>query len=413
MALTTVLFCFYFLLAIGLLLINKNNYLTKWQLVIAFSVKVAFGCAFGYISLHYFKGATIDTWYYHTEGWKAYQLLLSNPWEFVTKDIFKHGYTENQWNTLFNSENSYLKDLPNNLMIKLVALTHLLTGGRYYVNVILYCAIIFKGSLWCYYLINRYAINSNWWYYLVFFFPPFLFWNSGIMKDGICFMGIMGCLYSFSNFIHHRRFLYLVQAFLFFQLVFFFRSYVGILLFCTCIYWLIINGGNYSKWMLTLLFSATMLFLFFASSWLPNGMNLPLKLAERQQAFIALNANSLLNANNINQSVGSYFNYLPKAIAHLLLTPRITQVTSLPLVAAYLEQALFIGMLLTALWFRVKRKATSQVPFFWAIAFFCIANYLVIGYTVPILGAIVRYRSSYYLLFICIFYQNILARINK
>ena len=142
-------FIFYFVLCLSVLYIisvrSSSFGLTFKHASLIFSIKVFTGCVYGYFFLHYYSGD--DTWLYHNESLKEYALLKSNPWAFVTHDVFQNGYTSNQFLTIFDSNNSFSKDLQVTLFIKLLAIFDFFGGGRYYVNVIFYNCIVFLGKL--------------------------------------------------------------------------------------------------------------------------------------------------------------------------------------------------------------------------------------------------------------------------
>ena len=48
---------------------------------------------------------------YHNESLKEYALLKSDPVHFFINDIFTHGYTTNQFKTIFDSSDSFAKNV--------------------------------------------------------------------------------------------------------------------------------------------------------------------------------------------------------------------------------------------------------------------------------------------------------------
>src|SRR6201989_873456 len=85
-----------------------------------FLIKIIAGCFYGYFFLHFYGGD--DTWMYHNESLKEYALLKSDPVHFFINDIFTHGYTTNQFKTIFDSSDSFAKNLEYTLLIKLLAI---------------------------------------------------------------------------------------------------------------------------------------------------------------------------------------------------------------------------------------------------------------------------------------------------
>src|SRR3954468_1917777 len=89
---------------------------------------------------------------------------------------------------LFLSHHSYWNSLKDMVMIKLMAVFNLLTGKRYFVNVILYNLLCFAGPVSFYRLMNETVLTQKRILIaLIFLLPSALFWTSGIHKDGIAF----------------------------------------------------------------------------------------------------------------------------------------------------------------------------------------------------------------------------------
>jgi hypothetical protein len=267
------LFTFYFILCLLVLYIlssrSSSFALTFKQASIIFSIKVVTGCVYGYFFLHYYNGD--DTWFYHTESLKEYALLKSDPLAFITRDIFQNGYASNQFFTIFDSHNSFSKDLQDTLLIKLLALFDVFSGGRYYVNVIFYNLFVFWGSYYLFLAVSkRYPEKMNVWFLLIFFFPPLLFWTSGIRKDGLSFALICGFIYQMNSLFNppnktkakHYLFALLIWITLFLS-----RSFIAMSLIPVTIAWIWSHAAKRNA--LTIYITAGLLFivLFFATAY--------------------------------------------------------------------------------------------------------------------------------------------------
>src|SRR5205809_2902172 len=147
MLISLLIFLFYtalFLFILYRVSLKSSFGLSFNESALAFLVKIAAGCFYGYFFLHYYGGD--DTWLYHNEGLKEFALLKSHPVQFFISDIIPNGYKTNQLLTIFNSSDSFAKDLELTLLFKLLGIFDMLSGGRYYVNVIFYDALVFWGS---------------------------------------------------------------------------------------------------------------------------------------------------------------------------------------------------------------------------------------------------------------------------
>lgn len=385
--------------------------LSSRQTIFAFYAKVAAGCVYGYFFLKYYNGD--DTWMLHRYSITDYHLLLSDPLRFF-REIFEHGYTQSQGNTFFSTENNYWKDLPNNLIVKLLALMNVLSRGNYYINVIFFNLIIF----WAHYYLLRffnevYPCLKKWFYLFIFFMPPLLFWESGIRKDGIIFLAIAGFVYTLYQLYHHSSYKKWIQLLIWFALVFLMRNAFALALIPTTVL-LFVNRFYKKHAVIYVTGFAVFIALFFLTGFLDNGFDLPQKMADRQHAFNELEGGSYLPIQQLTGSLASYVQNLPTALNHVLLRPYFSEAKNPLFLLAFAEQYGLIILLVFLLLYR--RKAMTivfQQPFTWFILILVITNYLLIGYVVPFLGAIIRYKVCFEAMLFCILIPTLFTRREK
>ena len=238
------------------------------EAALAFIVKIAVGCFYGYFFLHYYGGD--DTWLYHNEALQQFALLKKDPSHFFTNDIIPDGYKTNPLLTVFSTSGSYLKDLELTLLLKLLALFDLLSGGRYYVNVIFYDALVFLGGYYLFATVSKkYPEKRKLWLLFIFYFPPLLFWTSGIRKDGLCFSIFCGLIYQmFSLFevkVSVKRLLYLSCLFI---ILFLIRNYVA-LCFIPVIIGYVLSQQNKKNSLIFIAVLVCCAVIFFLTAFLP------------------------------------------------------------------------------------------------------------------------------------------------
>src|SRR5690606_30923831 len=85
----------------------------------------------------------------------------------------------------------------------------------------------------------------------------------------------------------------------------------------------------------------------------------------------------------------------PQAINHSLMRPYVTEIESFNYVPFAIEIILVEILLLLFIFYREKMDQIN--PLVCCIIFFSLTFLLIIGYTIPIMGAIVRYRSIYFI----------------
>lgn len=388
------------LLALGICLLylalrqRSIPHLPKPWLLLGFGLKCLAGWALG----HYYYGVALaDTWYYHESALAEYDLLLHHPGRFLVKDIFTHGYNHSVFTHFLDSGNSFFNDLQQNLLIKLLAIFNLISGGNYWVNVVLYNALFFSGWLALYrFCTQAVGIGTYGAALLLFCYPPLLWWGSGILKDGWCIALTGHLLYGV-----HRMAGKAAKP----------RAWLGwvamlILLFLLRPFWAMLLGPlallylatHRYAWRPVLVFPGAVLLgyvLYLCSSLLPPAVQLTQKLANRRAEFALLHTQTPLPPLAIDGRAITHIQASIPALGHALLQP-LKPLSGQgflhwgALVLVYLSAALWV-LALYALWRRRQRWGAAHHLLFWL----ALANLLVIGLTVPNLGAIVRYKALY------------------
>ena len=186
-----------YLLFIGYLvifswLVTKVKFFTKSglsnpQLIILFLVKVLAGIFYGWMGLYYGNLAQmLDTWAYHQFGINEYRLLTTNPHEYFT-NMFYTPYP-NGFEKFFASSDSYWNDLQGNVFVKLLSIFDFFSFVHYYVNVIFYAFISMFGPVALFRVMSDVYPGKRLQVLLAaFFIPSFVYWTSGLHKEGLIF----------------------------------------------------------------------------------------------------------------------------------------------------------------------------------------------------------------------------------
>ena len=397
--------------------LTKTNIiiLSFGQCMLIMFVKCIIGCIYGYLFLTVYKGD--DTWQYHQLSLQEYEVLKTNPLFFIT-DLFQHHYQQSQALTFFNSESSYWKDLQYNILIKMLAVFNLFSRGHYYINVFFFNVVTFWGHYFLYKLLITYLPTKKQLLFLtIFLFPPLLFWESGIRKDGLIFPAITGCIYYFTLLFHARgRGKHIIMCIICLLWVFLIRNFVALSLVPVFIAYYISVHYNKRAIPVTIITMVICVVLFFLTRFAPDSLNLPRQMAERQHKFMELKGNSFLPIEPLNDKVSSYVGDLPAAINHSFLRPYITEGKSPLLLVSALENLLMIVILIGAFIHYRSLLNTLKSPLWLLLISFAVINYLMIGFTVPFFGAIIRYRILFEVLLIipliiCVDQNNFLSRI--
>jgi hypothetical protein len=369
--------------------------------LILFLIRIIAGVINGYINLYHYSGT--DQAYFHQEGIIEYHLLLNNPKEYFY-NIFKFDYPNSG---LLDTKDSFWNNLRTDLMIKVLSIFNIFSRGNFFINTIFYNFLIFFGSLYFYRIFTRiFPDHKTLLIFALFLLPSLLYFTAGIHKEGFIFLGLgMACFHLFfaikQNFTA-KRILWILFGL---AIIFLLRNFIVITLFPAIAAWII--AERYKKFVLQIFIIVYLFFiiLFFNLGSIHSSLNLPQYVSDRQIAFIHISkgGNSAININPLFPHFRSFLNSSPQALNHTLMRPYLTEKFTLLYIPAAIEIFIYQCLFFIFLLFRFKDNKPDAFIYF--CVFFSLSMFLMIGYTIPILGAIVRYRSLYFPLilipFIC------------
>ncbi len=224
-----------------------------------------------------------------------------------------------------------------------------------------------------------------------------MFWGSGVLKEGIILTGMGLLLWSFDKVINKslnwKNIVILIFSFI---LVRYTKFYVALSLLPLMLALLWVKYCNYKKIFLKFI-TTTILFIFSAyifNCFMP-GMDIFAELARKQRDFIGLansvNSGSLINVTTLKPNLWSLITNSPQALYNVLFRPWFFESSSLLMLAASLENLLFILFTVIAIIFFKKpdKKQTALVCFSFI---FVLEIYILAGLTTPVVGAFVRYK---------------------
>lgn len=393
-----------YLLFVGYLLlfawlVTKVNFFTrsglsKSQLMIIFFLKVIAAIFYGWVGIYYGGYAKMwDTWAFHTSGLYEYHLLQTDPHEYLT-NLFRNGY-EDGMNRFFESRNSYWNDLKGNVFVKMLSLFDVLSQGHYYVNVIFYSFLSLFGPIALYRVMNdAFPGKKRLILFSLFGFPSFLYWTSGIHKEGMIFTGIAISVYCIYFAHKEGRFSgkKIIALLLSVILVLILRNFVAILLIPALFTLYIAN--KYKKHALLIFSSLYVLFiiLFFNIRQVIPRLDFPGAVVEKQQAFIKIKrGKTTVPIKALEPTALSFLENTPQALTLTVLRPYPKDVHHLLSLVSVIEMNLLYLLVLLFLWKRNRDPMDRNLIYF--CLFFAFSVLLAIGFSNNNIGAIVRYRT--------------------
>ena len=374
----------------------KNCGLQKKYIVLLFAAKIFAGLAIGWISIHIYSTGN-DYWDVNREGWSEYQLLWSNPHEYFT-NLFKSGYDQG-YGGLFDSFQSFWNDLRNNIIIKLLSLCDIFSRGNYYINSLFFNFIGFLGHVALYRIFvqlfkrQQLAIVIG-----CFLLPSMLYFTSGVQKDGIVFTTLAFLFYAVFQSLQKnawsiKRLCIIFTAFI---ILFLIRSYVLINLLPALAIWVLVATFKWPPLQSFLIGYIIAGLIFFNINNIVPSVD-PLKtVTNKQAAFFTLpKAATEIRLDTLHPNFKSFLSNAPQAFNHLLLRPYLTEVPAKSLLPVNIELLVYQFLFILFLFFKRPPVKEEQGPFLFFGVFFTLTMFLFIGYIMPNLGSIVRYRSVY------------------
>lgn len=382
---------------------NDNPISYQW-LAAGYITKVLAGMAYGYAYAHYFEIS--DSWMLYNESLKEYQYLLHNPSAFFSTDLQFNNMTD----VFSNADNATWKNFDDNLFIKLLGILNILSGGNYYLTVVLFNFFPTLGLYYLYVTVQKsLASHKLLTFLLIFLLPSCLFWNSGIHKDGLIVFFSGALIYCICRSIYYRpNWKLTTVAIICFAFIFLFRNVTALLLVPGITAWIWSVSLGRKHYISYLVLYTVFFCLFFVSSLLSPKFNLPLKLSEKQHEFLALKGNSLLPLTPLEPTVKSFVSVFPEAVNHVFLRPYPTEVTGIFQLMSFLENIFTFSILIIAIWkFRSNLSTALLHPFAIFLIALALSGLLLTGYIIPFTGAIVRYKSYYMVLLLLPFLSAI------
>jgi hypothetical protein len=351
------------------------------------------GIFYGWIGIYYGQMAQmIDTWAYHVESLQEYKLLISHPVDFFTS-LFRNNY-EGGYTNFLTSHNSWWNDVKANFFIKVMAVFNLFSFGNYYINVIFYSFLSLFGPV-AIYRVMKDIFPSKKTPVLIatFLVPSFLYWTSGLHKEGLIFLGLSLIIYHFyfglkENKFPAYRILLITIGFL---LVIILRNFLALALFPPLIAWLSCRKIQLKPVIVFTAVFALFLTLFFTIKYIAPGIDPPNSVVTKRQEFIQLQGHSSVAVNELRPTFKSFLKNAPQAFSLAILRPYPSDVQHLLSLAAAIEISVILLLFLVFLFWRKNGIPLSPVLLF--CLFFSLGVVFMIGFSVNNLGAIVRYRS--------------------
>ena len=285
--------------------------------------------------------------------------------------------------------------MKGNVLIKILSVFDILSFGQYYVNVIFYSFISLFGPIAIFRVMTDVFPGKKLVILMAtFLVPSFLYWTSGIHKEGLIFTGISLVIYCIYFGMKEKKFGFgrIVSLLTGLLLTLALRNFLFAIIIPALLTWLL--AYRWPKYGLAIFCSLYLFFgiLFFTIRYINPRFDLPQAVVNKQQEFIKLQGGgSTIPIKQLQPNAISFLKNTPQAFTLSTIRPYPSDVRHILSLAAAIEINTLLLMFLVFLFFRTKRLQSKNLVYF--CIFFSFSILLAIGFSVNNLGAIVRYRS--------------------
>lgn len=372
--------------------VAKQLGLRSWVILGLYGCKVLAGIAYGWFFMQMDNyRINADTWSIFFDALMETDWLISDPVAFF-RDLITPRYANDTG--IMGTENSLLNDLKEVLFIKFIAFINLFTGGRYYVNVVLINGLYTVGLLgFAQAVCLQLGKNAVWAPIVACLFPTVLFWSSGVHKDGLL-LAVAGLLLLAAVRLSLQSFRLRWALPVLFGLVLFFllRPHACLLFVLSCAMLWVPMRANPSKAKVAaavagLLIVAAVFYYFnptVPASWL----------AARRLEFLALTATDVVSTQTFEGNFRGMLMFLPKAIGFGCFWPLPGMYIHPLALAAGVENAVVLLIWWGAVYALLRRKSEDySLPFILGCFAYFAATAILVGFTIPYLSPLMRYKS--------------------
>jgi hypothetical protein len=372
--------------------IKKTDLPVTW-IILLFALKIIAGIAYAgfYSQPAYYS--TSDTWNFFNASKTETDWLLRDPVGFF-KDLVTYGYEKS--GNIFTNNNSYWNDLKNNFIIKLLAVCNVFTFKNYFADLVFFNFIFFFGPVALYRVQQKlYQTRKSLAVICIFLIPSFLFWCSGIHKDGIIFTCLGLIIFHFHKHLELRKlnFKSIAVSLLCLVALFALRNFLVFLLLPALLVWFLVDRFPAKAKQITIAIYTICVLLFFLSKKIDPKIDLPNYIIEKQEEFKQLSGNSEIAIPPLENHFLSFIRFIPSAIDIAFFRPHVTEFHNISYIPASVEVILLWSIFIFSIFRKSKQKTKEQTSYIYFCLCFSISFLFVCGYTIPFSGAIVRYRS--------------------
>lgn len=370
----------------------KTKLISNKTLTVIALLKIASGVAYIYISKHFIEGG--DIFNYYNDAEIVFDQFFVSPINY-----FKLVFLPN--NVSIPSELAtpiqlmgFWGDTGAYMLVRFNALIRVISFGNIYIHGLFAAYFSFIG---CFLIAKVFEQNlkiKSLTFLSVFLMPSLLFWTSGIHKEFISVFALGLILYHFFKLTKSINQTINILGFISGLALFFFtRNYMLLALIPSIISYFIYKGFHI-KYKKAVFLSILLLITFLNYAKIPdyNKTGFEVIIEKRQQFEDLKQGNTSINLEDIEPNLISLLKNSPKALFNTLIRPHFLEANTIFLKFAMVEN-LIIALLIILTFLNFHKLSLKESNFIIFMFLYSLFLLLIIGWIVPNIGAILRYRS--------------------
>lgn len=374
----------------------KNSGLPVQTLIALFIIRIFSLLAGCYVNLYILPVS--DSLNFHRMGIEEFNLLFNNPREYFL-NIFHSPYSYG-YSRVLEVSHSFWNNFRSNLIAKILSVFDFFSFKNFWVNTLFFNFFVFFGCVALYKVFIQIFPKAVFQLiFCIFLLPSALFYTAMIHRDGLIFLSLsMVIYYLFYLMANHKRSLkniFVISLFL--LLIFLLRNFVFLALIPGLIAWIVAHNFPKKAFLFFVIIYSISIVAFFTSGLISPKVNFPAYVANRQQTFIEIGkaGNSTIAVEKLQPTIKGFVTTAPQAFNLALMRPYLSKMEKVKFAPFAIE--IFLMEILFILFIFFHKKNESVNPLIYFNIFFSLTILMMTGYTVPIIGAIVRYRSIYFI----------------
>lgn len=369
-----------------------------------FVLKIAAGTALWAVyTWVYPDRSTADIFKYFDDSSVLYDALWSAPGDFIrmlTGIDNDSPYFDSQY---YGVMNNWVRQFENNVyndshtMIRFNAVLRLFSFGEYHVHTVFACFVSTTGLVALYRAVHPLlsgAVRGI--MPAIFLWPSVLFWSSGVLKESLLVFGLglflLGTIGKWPDRLAWRPMTAFIIG-LFVMLVVKFYVLLCLVPGLLAWSWAQARPGR-ALWQSALVHVLALIGVLLSGSLVP-GYDILELLAVKQKDFIGMatevHSGSLLHMPVLEPTLWSLITNAPYALHMSFISPFLVLHNGALAWMGALENVILLLLPILA-WRYAKPWAAVDKPTLWFFSSFILLLALLIGFTVPVVGALVRYR---------------------